>query len=482
MSHGDSAGAIAAAIHAGSTTAEQVISAALSRLSSKPPLNAVVHDLSAQALRAARDIDRRHRAGEALGPLAGVPVAVKDNICTEELPTTCGSRLMSGYVSPFQATAVQRLRAADAVIVAKTNCDEFGMGSSNENSCYGPVLNPHDSECVSGGSSGGSAAVVAAGQVPLALGSDTGGSVRQPAALCGVIGLKPTYGRVSRWGLVAFGSSFDQIGTLSATVEDAALALQAIAGEDGRDDMCATQHVPRYRHTIHDGVRGLHVGVWRRALQAGELSPSVVAAVEAAAQQLGQAGAELHEIDLPLADEALSIYYVLAAAEAASNLARFDGIRYGQRATASTLADTYAQSRGAGLGPEVKRRIMLGTFVSSAGYHDRYYARAQAARAAFRAEFDRLMQRSDLLLMPTTPAPAFRLGEKLQDPMQMYQCDVFTVPASLSGHPAISLPAPRQRHELPVGVQLVARHFEEERLLRAGATLESCGFRYELPG
>jgi aspartyl-tRNA(Asn)/glutamyl-tRNA(Gln) amidotransferase subunit A len=355
------------------------------------------------------------------------------------------------------------------------------MGSSKENSCYGPALNPHDSERVSGGSSGGSAAVVAAGQVPLALGSDTGGSVRQPAALCGVIGLKPTYGRVSRWGLVAFGSSFEQIGTLSATVEDAALALQAIAGEDGRDDMCVAQHVPAYRQTIRDGVRGIHVGVWRRALQAGEMSSRVVAAVEAAAQQLGLAGAELHEIDLPLADEALSIYYVLAAAEAASNLARFDGIRYGQRATASTLADTYSRSRGAGLGPEVKRRIMLGTFVSSAGYHDRYYARAQTARIAFKAEFDQLMQRNDLLLMPTAPAPAFRLGEKLQDPMQMYQCDVFTVPASLSGHPAISLPAPRQRHELPVGVQLVARHFEEELLLRAAATLEALGFRGELP-
>ncbi len=479
MTVGSTAQALAAAILSGSTTAEEVIGAALSRLAREQTLNAVVHELSRDALAEACAIDRRLQAGESVGPLAGVPVVVKDNICTEKLPTTCGSRLLSGYVSPFEATAVQRLRAAGAVIVAKSNCDEFAMGSSNENSSYGPVRNPHDPTRVSGGSSGGSAAVVAAGHVPLALGSDTGGSVRQPAALCGVVGLKPTYGRVSRWGLVAFGSSFDQIGTLSASVEDAAVALQAIAGPDDRDDRCDPQPVPSYQSALHDDVRGRHVGVWRGALTPGDIDARVAAAVESAAQQLAQAGAELHEIELPYADEALSIYYVLAAAEASSNLARFDGIRYGQRSHATTLAATYANSRGEGLGPEVKRRILLGTFVSSAGYHDRYYDRAQAARTAFNAELDRLMTRDDLLLMPTAPSPAFRFGEKLQDPLQMYRCDLFTVPASLSGHPAISLPAPRTEGQLPVGVQLMARHYDEATLLNAAAALERRGFRSE---
>ncbi|MGE0159282.1 MAG: Asp-tRNA(Asn)/Glu-tRNA(Gln) amidotransferase subunit GatA [Gemmatimonadales bacterium] len=410
------------------------------------------------------------------GPLAGVPVAVKDVLATVDLPTTCGSKVLEGYRSPFDATAVRRARAAGAVVVGKTNMDEFAMGSSTENSAYGPTLNPHDRSRVPGGSSGGSAAAVAAGYVPMALGSDTGGSVRQPAAFCGVVGIKPTYGRVSRYGLVAYASSLDQVGTFGRTVAGAARLLTAVSGHDDRDATSAMQPVPDFERAVARGVEGLVVGVPEEYLPEG-LDPDVRRLVERALDALRAGGADVRWVSLPHTRFAIPCYYVIATAEASSNLSRYDGVRYGVRladgAGARDLVSMYETTRSHGLGAEVKRRIMLGTYALSAGYYDQYYGTAQRARGLitedFRAVFDAGV---DVLLTPTSPTPAFALGERTADPIEMYLSDVFTVTANLAGIPGVSVPIGRVRG-LPVGGQVLAPWWREETMLAVAGALES---------
>jgi aspartyl-tRNA(Asn)/glutamyl-tRNA(Gln) amidotransferase subunit A len=407
------------------------------------------------------------------GPLSGIPIAVKDNLCTADLPTTCGSRILEGYRSPFEATAVRRLKDAGGRIVGKTNMDEFAMGSSTEHSAYGPTRNPHDRTRVPGGSSGGSAAAVAAGIVPAALGSETGGSVRQPAAFCGVVGLKPTYGRVSRYGLVAFASSLDQVGIVARTVADAALVLSVVAGHDPRDSTSAMREAPAAltEAAPPSGLEGLVVGVPEEYF-AAPLHPGVRSACRRALRRLEELGAELRDVRLPHTSAAVPAYHALANAEASSNLARFDGVRFGRRAgSARSLDEMYDRTRGL-FGREVKRRILLGTWVLSAGAQDEVYASAVRARVRIRDDF-RMVHASgvDLLFTPTTPAPAFRLGERLADPYEMYLADAFTVAANLAGVPALSLPI-GMADGLPVGGQLIGPAWSEGLLLRTAATLE----------
>lgn len=406
------------------------------------------------------------------GPLAGVPVAVKDNICTLEFPTTCASRLLEGYRSPFEATAVRRLRAAGARVFGKTNLDEFAMGSSTENSAFGPTRNPMDRERVPGGSSGGSAAAVAGGVVPVALGSETGGSVRQPAAFCGLVGVKPTYGRVSRYGLVAFGSSLDQIGVFGRSVRDAARVLETISGGDRRDATCRDRPPPRA-----DALEGVElseqtIGIAPEYMGRG-LDDGVRGRVEEAAAVMADAGADVREVSVPSPSEAVSCYYVIAPAEASSNLSRFDGVRYGSRQEGDgSLDGMYRATRGRGFGPEVKRRVMLGTFALSAGYYDAYYRRARALQRRIARRYRGLFEEDlDALFTPTTPTTAFRLGEKTDDPYRMYLSDVYTVSANLAGIPAVSLPVGRAGG-LPVGGQLMCGPWEEERMLGIAAALE----------
>jgi aspartyl-tRNA(Asn)/glutamyl-tRNA(Gln) amidotransferase subunit A len=449
-------------------------------------LNAfIAHDpalLRARAEEVDGALDRAREAGTEPGRLAGVPVAIKDNLVTLDYPTTCGSRILDGWRAPYEATAVKRLRAAGALIAGKTNLDEFAMGSSTERSAFGPTRNPADPSRVPGGSSGGSAAAVAAGLVPAALGSDTGGSVRQPAAFCGVVGLKPTYGAVSRYGLVAFASSLDQVGTLGRTVADAAALLEVVAGHDPLDATSARRPAPALLPELDRGADGLVVGVPAEYMDADGLDRAVRERVEAAAGMLESAGAELRPVSLPHTELALPAYYIIAPAEASSNLARYDGVRYGRRETGGRgdaeraghpLPGMYRATRSAGFGDEVKRRILLGTFALSAGYHEAYYGRAQAARrlvaADFRAAFDGGV---DVILTPTTPTPAFRLGQKTGDPYAMYSADVFTVAASLAGLPAVSVPV-RPAGGLPVGAQLIADRWAEPVLVRAAAALEA---------
>jgi aspartyl-tRNA(Asn)/glutamyl-tRNA(Gln) amidotransferase subunit A len=399
-------------------------------------------------------------------PLAGIPIAIKDNICVRGMQTSCGSRILGPYHPPYNATAIDRLLAAGSVIIGKTNCDEFAMGSSNENSAFGPVKNPWDVSRVPGGSSGGSAAAVAAGIVPVALGSDTGGSVRQPAALCGVIGLKPTYGRVSRYGLVAFGSSLDQIGVMARAASDAAAVLQVIAGRDPHDATTADVPVPDYSAELNIDIKGMRLGVSRALLGEG-LSADVRAAIEESIEAYRDLGADIVDIDLPHAKYAIAVYYIIATAEASSNLARYDGVRYGFRAEdAPALKQMYRKTRDEGFGPEVKRRIMLGTYVLSAGYYDAYYLKAQKVRTLLRQDFARAFQKCDAVLTPTTPTPAFLFGEKVDDPLAMYLNDIFTVTANLAGVPGISLPCGLSSEGLPIGLQLMGPYWSEARLLR----------------
>jgi aspartyl-tRNA(Asn)/glutamyl-tRNA(Gln) amidotransferase subunit A len=488
---------LAARVARGDVSAVELATASLDAIAAKDPgLGAFLTVGRDAALEAARAIDARRARGERLGPLAGVPIAVKDALATHDAPTTAGSRILlrrvadppdprDGYVPPYDATVVARLRAADAVIVGKTNMDELAMGSSNENSAFFPARNPHDPSRTAGGSSGGSAVAVAAGMTPIAIGSDTGGSIRQPAALTGVVGVKPTYGRVSRYGLFAFASSLDQVGTFARDVRSAAAALEVIAGPDERDgtteDRPATGFDPGAREgDLLEGARGgrLRVGLPRETFEEG-VAPAVRARVLAAADELARAGAEIVELELPTSRFAVAAYYVLATAEASSNLARYDGVRFGLRVHdgRAPLGTLYRKTRGAGFGPEVKRRIILGTFVLSAGYYDAYYRRAQQVRALIRDDFDRAFGRADVLLSPTSPTVAFKLGEKIEDPLSMYLSDVCTLPASLAGLPAMSLPGGVARPEeggpeLPVGVQLTAPAFEEARLFRVGLALE----------
>ncbi len=405
-------------------------------------------------------------------PADGRTIAIKDNIVTTDMPTTCASRILSNFISPFDATAVARLRAAGYSIVGKTNLDEFAMGSSTEHSAFGPTRNPWDPTRVAGGSSGGSAAAVAAGMVPAALGSETGGSVRQPAAFCGVVGLKPTYGRVSRWGLVAFASGLDQIGIVTKTVRECADLLGTIAGVDVHDSTSSPHPVDDYAADLDAGVRGLRFGVAREAVE--QLEGEVRANFEEALAVLRGGGAIVEEASVPMIGYAIAVYYIVANAEASANLARFDGVRYGHRsAYAPTLDDLYFNSRGEGFGAEVKRRIMLGTFALSSGYYDAYYGRAQSVRAKMRHDFGEAFRKFDYLITPTTPEPAFPIGAKTADPLSMYLSDVFTAPANLVGIPALAVPSGFSREGLPLSLQIMGPHFSERALFRAGAYFEN---------
>jgi aspartyl-tRNA(Asn)/glutamyl-tRNA(Gln) amidotransferase subunit A len=424
-----------------------------------------------ESLAAADAIDARVAAGEDPGPLAGVPVALKDNLCTTGVATTCSSKILEGWKPPYDATVVERLAAAGAIAIGKTNLDEFAMGSSTENSAFGPTRNPHDPTKVPGGSSGGSAAAVAAGFAPLALGSDTGGSIRQPAALCGVVGMKPTYGRVSRYGLVAFASSLDQIGPFSTTVADAALLYDVIAGHDERDSTSIPEALAPVSTGLDRGVEGLRVGLVTELFQAEGIAADVVAQVQTAADALSAAGAKVDEVSVPAAIYGLSAYYLIAPAEASSNLARYDGVRYGLRVDAPTTGEMYDATRTAGFGAEVERRIMLGTYALSAGYYDAYYGKAQKVRTLIIRDFSAAYERFDVLLSPTSPTTAFALGAKA-DPLAMYLNDVCTIPSNLSGDPAMSVPFGTGDDGLPVGVQVMARALDEATMFRAAAALE----------
>jgi aspartyl-tRNA(Asn)/glutamyl-tRNA(Gln) amidotransferase subunit A len=436
-----------------------------------PKTNAFLKVADSEALRRAEELDRRHAELSHL-TLFGIPIALKDNFCTRALPTTAGSRILEGYVPPYDATVVERLEAAGAVIVGKTNCDEFAMGSSTENSAYFPTRNPWAADRTPGGSSGGSAAAVAARMVPAALGSDTGGSIRQPAALCGVVGLKPTYGRVSRYGLIAFASSLDQIGPITTTVADAALILSAIAGHDPCDATSANTPIDDYQAALTGNTRGLRIGVPRTLLTDG-VDDDVMKSFDEAIEILRQAGAVIVDIDLPHSPYAIPVYYLVATAEASSNLARYDGVRYGRRAPESaSLGEMYDRTRGAGFGPEVKRRIILGTYVLSAGYYDAYYLKAQQVRTLIRRDYEDAFSSVDVVTMPTSPTPAFRLGERVADPLQMYLGDVFTVSANLAGLPGLTVPCGFTRDRLPVGLQLIGRAMDEATVLRAGDAFE----------
>jgi aspartyl-tRNA(Asn)/glutamyl-tRNA(Gln) amidotransferase subunit A len=460
------------AVAAGRATAADICQAALERISALDELIGAFRTVDAErALSRAAELDRRRSELAAL-PLLGVPVAIKDNICTRALRTTASSRILETYFPPYDAAVIERLEAAGAIIVGKTNCDEFAMGSSTENSAYASTRNPWNLDRIPGGSSGGSAAAVAARMVPLALGSDTGGSIRQPAALCGVVGLKPTYGRVSRYGLLAFASSLDQIGPIATTVEDAALALSVIAGQDSRDATASRAPVPEFStETSGDSLKGVRVGVPRDIVGDG-IEAGVRVAFDQAIAALAERGATLVDVELPHSRHAIPVYYLIATAEASSNLARYDGVRYGARAPANTLIEMYEKTRGSGFGAEVKRRIMLGTYVLSAGYYDAYYLKAQQVRTLINGDYEKAFERVDLVAMPTSPTAAFPLGERTADPVQMYLADVFTVSANLAGLPAISVPCGFTAEGLPVGLQLTARRMDESTALRAAAAYE----------
>ncbi|HEY7790914.1 MAG TPA: Asp-tRNA(Asn)/Glu-tRNA(Gln) amidotransferase subunit GatA [Vicinamibacterales bacterium] len=478
MTPAQGAAAIRDVIVSGARSAEEICREALVRIEQENArLNAFTAVGAEQALGRARALDAlRARSRDALNalPLAGVPVAVKDNLCTRELPTTACSRILAGYRSPYDATVVSRLESAGAIIVGKTNCDEFAMGSSNESSAAGPVHNPWDLDRTPGGSSGGSAAAVAAALVPIALGSDTGGSVRQPAALCGVVGLKPTYGRVSRYGLIAFASSLDQVGPIGRRVEDVARALSVLAGEDPADATSSREAVPDYSAALTGDVRGVRIGVPKHLLQEG-VDPDVLQATTTALETLRARGAHLVDVQLPRAAYAIPTYYLIATAEAGSNLARYDGVRYGARAPGTSegaLAAMYRKTRDLGFGAEVKRRILLGTYVLSAGYYEAYYVKAQQVRTLIAEDYTRAFAQVDAIALPTAPAPAFRLGEQVNDPLRMYLNDVFTVSANLAGLPAVSVPCGLTRAGLPIGLHVTGRPFEEETILRMAEAYE----------
>ncbi|HEY2332863.1 MAG TPA: Asp-tRNA(Asn)/Glu-tRNA(Gln) amidotransferase subunit GatA [Acidimicrobiales bacterium] len=471
---GSDAVTIAADVRAGRRRALDVLEEHLAAIDAREvDIHAFNLVLADEARAAAAAVDRQVAEGRDPGPLAGVPIALKDNLCTRGIPTTCSSRILEGWRPPYDGTVVARVAAAGAVSVGKTNLDEFAMGSSTENSAFGPTHNPHDLTRVPGGSSGGSAAAVAAGFAPISLGSDTGGSIRQPAALCGVVGIKPTYGLVSRYGLVAFASSLDQIGPFATTVADAALLLEVIAGHDPMDSTSIDRPAPSLVASIGEGVEGLRVGVLTELVDAEGVAPDVRRRVTAAAEALAAAGAKVDDASVPAAGLGLSAYYLIAPAEASSNLARYDGVRYGLRVDAANTADMNAASRTAGFGPEVKRRIMLGTYALSAGYYDAYYGKAQQVRTLIIRDFAAAYERFDLLLGPTAPTTAFRLGDKTADPLAMYLNDVCTIPSNLAGDPALSVPFGSGDDGLPVGVQLLGPALSESTLLRAAAVLEA---------
>lgn len=463
--------AIAQAVKSGSVTASQVIEGYLNRIGDLDgdihAFNLVTADV---ARAAAARVDADIAAGRDPGPLAGVPIALKDNLCTRGIPTTCSSKILDQWRPPYDATVVERLVASGAIAIGKTNLDEFAMGSSTENSAFGVTLNPHDLSRVSGGSSGGSAAAVAAGFAPVSLGSDTGGSIRQPAALCGVVGVKPTYGTVSRYGLVAFASSLDQIGPFATDVRDAALVLEAISGHDQLDSTSIPQGPLDVQSVLDHGVQGLRIG--RVTDLPGGADPDVSARLEAAFDALRAAGATVVDVELPSLKYGLTAYYLIAPAEASSNLARYDGVRYGMRVAASDTNAMYSATRSAGFGPEVKRRIMLGTYALSAGYYDAYYGKALKVRRLISDDFARAYEKADVIVTPTSPMVAFPVGAKVDDPLSMYLCDVYTIPTNLAGHPAMSVPFGTGADDLPVGIQILASTLGEQLMFRVAAELE----------
>ncbi|OGS01001.1 MAG: aspartyl/glutamyl-tRNA amidotransferase subunit A [Elusimicrobia bacterium RBG_16_66_12] len=468
-----SASRLAEAVKNGEVAAEAAAKAYFDRIEKlEPTIKAFLAVAKDSALDQARLLDRNRKNGEKLGALAGVPVALKDNLQLKGVETTCGSKMLKGHIAAYDATVTERLKKADAVIVGKTNLDEFAMGSSTENSAFQKTTNPWDPACVPGGSSGGSAAAAAARLCAFSLGSDTGGSIRQPAAFCGVVGLKPTYGLVSRYGLVAFASSLDQIGPFTRTVEDAALALSVIGGHDPLDSTSAVNAPPAVSPAPKD-LKGLRIGLPKEYFIDG-LDPEVEKSVRGAVEVFKSLGASVVEVSLPHTKYAIASYYIIAPSEASSNLARFDGVRYGfVDRSASTLEEVYEFTRGAGFGPEVKRRIMLGTYALSAGYYDAYYSKAQRVRTLMARDFKEAFKDVDVIVAPTTPTPAFRFGEKTADPVAMYLSDVFTIPSNMAGNASLSLPCGLSAKGLPLGVQLIADVFQEERLLSVARAFEA---------
>jgi aspartyl-tRNA(Asn)/glutamyl-tRNA(Gln) amidotransferase subunit A len=463
----------AARLQARDLSSDELTRAALARIAAtEPALHSFITVTPELALEQARAADRRRADGAARGPLDGIPLAIKDIINTKGVRTTAGSRILESFVSPYDATVARRLFEAGAVCVGKANCDEFAMGSSNENSAYGSARNPWDTTRVPGGSSGGSAAAVAARQCHGALGTDTGGSIRQPAAHCGVVGLKPTYGRVSRYGVIAYASSLDQVGPMARSVRDAAHLLGAIAGHDPLDSTSVARPVPSYAAQLGGGVRGLRLGLPKEYFVEG-MSPEVEQAVRSAVRQLESLGATVEEVSLPHTEYAVAAYYLVATAEASSNLARYDGTRYGLRVDQGAgLLDMYRQTRGAGFGAEVKRRIMLGTYALSAGYYDAFYLKGQQVRTLIRRDFEQVFSRCQAIVTPTAPTTAFRLGEKTTDPLAMYLSDVFTISVNLAGLPGLSLPCGFDAAGLPIGLQIVGQPFDEETVLRTAYAYE----------
>jgi aspartyl-tRNA(Asn)/glutamyl-tRNA(Gln) amidotransferase subunit A len=458
----------------GDTTAEALAGEYLKAIRERDPaIRAFLHVDEAAVLEQARAVDARRRQGQPMGPLAGLPIAVKDVLCTAGTPTTCGSKILKGFVPPYDATVIARLKAADAVILGKTNMDEFAMGSSTENSAYQVTRNPWDPERIPGGSSGGSAAAVTAGLAPAALGTDTGGSIRQPAGLCGIVGLKPSYGRVSRFGVVAYGSSLDQVGPFGHCVRDVAVMLQTIAGHDPRDSTSVARPVPDYLAALEEPLEPLTIGVAREHFASG-LDAEIERAVRAALKVYESRGATVREISLPHSPYAIATYYLVATAEASSNLARYDGVHFGHRAAQfNDLIDMYCKSRGEGFGREVKRRIMLGTYALSSGYIDAYYVKALKVRRLIKSDFDQAFGQCDVIVSPTAPTPAFKIGEKVDDPLAMYLGDIYTISANLAGLPGISIPCGFTASGLPIGLQILARPFEEATLLRVARMHES---------
>lgn len=463
---------LAEKLQSGETTAVQLLDAAYKTIAEKEPkINAFISLTKAQAQKQAGEIDARRKAGEKLPVLAGIPCAIKDMICVAETKTTAASKMLENFVPPYDAEVITRLRNNGAVFVGKTNLDEFAMGSSTEFSIVGPTHNPLDEKLVPGGSSGGSAAAVAAGMVPYALGTDTGGSIREPASFCGIVGFKPTYGRISRSGVIAFASSFDQVGPLTRTVEDAALVYEAIAGNDPKDSTTLAGDAPSVMATLRSGVKGLRVGVPKEFFGAG-VDKEVAETVKQAIEKLRENGATVSEVSLSLTDVALAAYLVLTRAEASTNLARYDGVRFGLRSEGKTMEEIYRKTRGAGFGVEVKQRIMLGTFALSSGYADKYYKQATAVRREIAREYARVFEEVDVLIGPAAPEVAFPIGSKTDDPLRMYAADVLTVPVNVAGVPAIVVPCGKA-HNLPVGLQIIAAQGREDLCFRVGASAEA---------
>ena len=461
-------------LQSGEVSSRELVDQHLKRIEvSESSLNVYVEVTADRARSEASRIDDARAAGESLGSLAGIPLAIKDNLCTQGVRTTCASRMLERFVPPYEATVTERLWASGGVLMGKTNLDEFAMGGSTETSAFGPTLNPWNTSHVPGGSSGGSAAAVASGSCLASLGSDTGGSIRQPASFCGVVGLKPTYGRVSRWGLVAFASSLDQVGPFATCVADAAELLQVIAGPDPRDSTCLKADVPDYTAALDQPIKGLKVGMIRECFEAEGLDAEVKASVQASAAQLEALGAELVEVSCPRFNDGIATYYVIAPSEASANLARYDGVKYGFRAdNADSLAAMTSSSRAEGFGAEVQRRILIGTYALSAGYVDAYYKKAQQVRTLIRRDFDAAFQQVDVLLTPTAPSTAFKTGAHTDDPLSMYLADLLTIPVNLAGLPAISVPCGFSQSGLPIGVQLIGNVLEEARLLQVAHQYE----------